>query len=78
MNSTLYLSKWGRKLGKQLMKPIQKKKTEYDFGHWNIVTGDWVSIFIFIYIYIYIQMLINIFLIYVGTCYSRTSNRTTR
>jgi hypothetical protein len=43
MNSTLLLSGWGRKLGKQLMKPIQKKKPDIQLTkRWNIVIGDLV------------------------------------
>lgn len=44
MNSALYLSKWGRRLGKTLFKPIQKRKPESDTNRWNIVRGDSVQV----------------------------------
>lgn len=45
MNSTLLLSGWGKKLGKQLMKPIQKKKPQIEnTNRWNIVRGDLVKV----------------------------------
>ena len=45
MNSSLLLSKWGRNLGKKLMKPFNKKKPELDpTRRWNIVKGDVVEV----------------------------------
>jgi hypothetical protein len=45
MNTTLLLSKWGRRLGRQLMKPIQKKKPEAPTSNrWKIVRGDLVEV----------------------------------
>ena len=44
MNSILHCSKWGRKLGKQLEKPIRKFKEVTAHNHWNIVTGDLVKV----------------------------------
>lgn len=38
------MSHWGRKLGKYLMKPIQKKKPEVTSTRWNIVRGDLVQV----------------------------------
>ena len=46
MNSGLFISNWGRKLGKKLMKGPLKPKPEK--GHvqkkWNIVKGDFVQV----------------------------------
>jgi hypothetical protein len=36
------MSNWGRRLGKQLQKPIQKKKKVTTNERWNIVKGDMV------------------------------------
>lgn len=46
MNSTLMFTKWGRILGKKLMKPIQKYKPalQQKTSRWNIVTGDLVKV----------------------------------
>ena len=44
MNSILYLSKWGRKLAKTLIKPRQKHKPEVTMNRWNIVRGDLVQV----------------------------------
>lgn len=46
MNSSLMLSKWGRYLGKKLMKSRQanKPKPNDPHNHWNIVTGDKVEV----------------------------------
>ena len=44
MNSSLMLSQWGRRLGKQLMKPRQKYKPEIEINKWNIVRGDLVQV----------------------------------
>lgn len=45
MNSTLMLSRWGRKLGKSLMKATQKLKPTIDSNRrWNIITGDIVRV----------------------------------
>lgn len=44
MNTTLHLSQWGRKVGKYLMKPIQKKKPVVNTNKWNIVRGDMVQV----------------------------------
>lgn len=41
----LLFSEWGKKLGKQLMKPRQKKKPQFEnTNHWNIVKGDLVKV----------------------------------
>ena len=47
MNSTLFMSQWGRRLAKKLMKPIQKFKPNdqgKDRTRWNIVRGDLVEV----------------------------------
>jgi transcription antitermination factor NusG len=44
MNSTLLMSKWGRVVAKQLMKPIKKYKPEHKASKWNIVRGDFVEV----------------------------------
>ena len=44
MNSTLMFTKWGRILGKKLMKPIQKYKPKQETNRWNIVRGDLVRV----------------------------------
>ena len=44
MNSSLYLSTWGRKLAQKLLKPIQKYKAPQYIKKWNIVTGDTVQV----------------------------------
>jgi large subunit ribosomal protein L24 len=44
MNSSLFLSKWGRKLGKQLLKGRNKKKNPFETNRWNIVKGDLVQV----------------------------------
>lgn len=44
MNSSLMLTQWGKKLGKQLMKPRSKFKPEVDTTRWNIVRGDTVKV----------------------------------
>jgi transcription antitermination factor NusG len=38
------LTQWGKKLGKQLMKPRSKFKPEVDTTRWNIVKGDTVKV----------------------------------
>lgn len=42
MNSVLFLSDWGRKLGKDISKSFKKKKYEHKASRWNIVKGDMV------------------------------------
>ncbi len=44
MNSGLLLSRWGRKLGKRLMKPRLSPMPEEDPRRWNIVRGDMVEV----------------------------------
>lgn len=44
MNSSLMYTKWGRLLGKKLMKPIQKYKPVQKTNRWNIVRGDLVKV----------------------------------
>ena len=44
MNSTLMISKWGRKLGKMLMNPKSKFKPKFVTNKWNIVKGDVVQV----------------------------------
>ena len=44
MNATLFMSKWGRTLGKKLMKPIQKYKPPVECTRWNIIKGDKVQV----------------------------------
>ena len=44
MNSSLLLSNWGRKLGKEMMKGRQKFKSKFDTHRWNIVRGDLVEV----------------------------------
>ena len=44
MNSNLYLSTWGQKVLRKLMKPIQKYKAPQELPKWNIVTGDQVQV----------------------------------
>eukprot|EP00598_Pedospumella_elongata_P005585 CAMPEP_0184971216 /NCGR_PEP_ID=MMETSP1098-20130426/3474_1 /TAXON_ID=89044 /ORGANISM="Spumella elongata, Strain CCAP 955/1" /LENGTH=187 /DNA_ID=CAMNT_0027493285 /DNA_START=34 /DNA_END=597 /DNA_ORIENTATION=+ len=44
MNSGLLLSRWGRKLGKRLMKPRLSPMPEEDPRRWNIVRGDLVEV----------------------------------
>mmetsp|Transcript_2576 Transcript_2576/g.2549 ORF Transcript_2576/g.2549 Transcript_2576/m.2549 type:complete len:183 (-) Transcript_2576:137-685(-) len=44
MNSVLFLSDWGRKLGKEISKSFGKKKLEYNPKKWNIVKGDMVKV----------------------------------
>jgi len=44
MNSSLVLSSWGRRLGKQLMKSRGKFKPVQETTRWNIVTGDNVQV----------------------------------
>lgn len=44
-NAGLMLSKWGRKLRKDLLSPRNKKKAELDISQrWNIVKGDFVEV----------------------------------
>ena len=47
MNSSIYMSEWGRKLGRKLMKPVQKYKPNdqnNNFTRWNIVKGDLIEV----------------------------------
>jgi hypothetical protein len=44
MNTTLLLSRWGRALGKTLMKSREKFKPEINIHKWNIVKGDLVQV----------------------------------
>lgn len=44
MNSSLMLSQWGRRLGKQILKSRQKFKPEININKWNIVRGDLVEV----------------------------------
>ena len=44
MNSSLFLSRWGQKLAKKLMKPKQKYKAPVEAVKWNIVKGDNVQV----------------------------------
>lgn len=44
MNSGLLLSRWGRKLGKRLMRPRLSPMPEEDPQRWNIVRGDLVEV----------------------------------
>ena len=44
MNTTLLLSRWGRSLGKTLMRSREKFKPEVDINKWNIVKGDLVQV----------------------------------
>jgi hypothetical protein len=44
MNTVLLLSKWGKQLGKKLMKPITKKKPEVECNRYKIVKGDMVEV----------------------------------
>jgi large subunit ribosomal protein L24 len=45
MNSSLYLSGWGRRLAKKLMSPAGKHKSKVDPSQrWNIVKGDKVQV----------------------------------
>ena len=44
MNSSLLLSKWGKRLGKALMKNRNKLKKPFETNRWNIVTGDVVQV----------------------------------
>eukprot|EP01036_Dinobryon_divergens_P051742 gene51742-69248_t len=44
MNSTLFSSAWGRKLGKELMTPRKKFKDRFETNRWNIVRGDQVQV----------------------------------
>ena len=47
MNSSVFMSQWGQKLGKKLMKPKQKFKPNQQHGNfkrWNLVTGDMIEV----------------------------------
>ena len=47
MNSSVFMSQWGQKLGKKLMKPVQKFKPNDQHGNfkrWNIVKGDIIEV----------------------------------
>lgn len=44
MNSSLYLSTWGRRLAKQLLQGRHKKKIRWETNRWNIVKGDSVQV----------------------------------
>lgn len=44
MNSALFLSPWGQKLAKSLMKARQKYKAPIDIKRWRIVRGDKVEV----------------------------------
>ena len=48
MNGSLLMSKWGKRVARQLMKPIQKKKpAPPDTNRWNIVKGDQVNLYLY-------------------------------
>jgi hypothetical protein len=44
MNPSLMLSKWGRKLGKSLLKVKGKPTPKVETTRWNIVRGDLVQV----------------------------------
>lgn len=59
MNSVLFLSDWGRKLGKEISKSFGKKKLEYNPKKWNIVKGDMViTLFFFIFLVYFIYFVL--------------------
>lgn len=44
MNSTLFLSGWGKNLGRQLLRPKLKLKLPHETTRWSIVKGDEVRV----------------------------------
>eukprot|EP01038_Epipyxis_sp_PR26KG_P008034 gene8034-10887_t len=44
MNTTLMLSRWGRRAAKELLRPKPKYKQQEQITKWNIVTGDLVRV----------------------------------
>lgn len=44
MNSSLFISNWGRRLAKQLTKPRVIPKPKVENHRWNIVRGDQVQV----------------------------------
>eukprot|EP00607_Mallomonas_marina_P006876 CAMPEP_0182427244 /NCGR_PEP_ID=MMETSP1167-20130531/16231_1 /TAXON_ID=2988 /ORGANISM="Mallomonas Sp, Strain CCMP3275" /LENGTH=192 /DNA_ID=CAMNT_0024609347 /DNA_START=37 /DNA_END=615 /DNA_ORIENTATION=+ len=44
MNSSLFSSAWGRRLGKELMSSRKKFKPKFETNRWNIVRGDQVEV----------------------------------